>query len=143
MKKSAAMKAIITKLAEQHGVDLTQIGAYLRLELRGYMPLNIETIGPATIAISHSYIQEGDVMRDPEMVFRVVCDGWLAINYRQDNLGLDQDAVVMNEDGEITGFRPRLQASQASFAGTWARNLKEQGWLTASCTRKTEEYALI
>lgn len=50
-----------------------------RLTVNGYMPLSVEDIGQSTdghrlIAISHYGEQQGDLMRDPEMIFEIhVC----------------------------------------------------------------------
>ena len=48
----------------------------VRLTVDGYMPLSVEDIGTSTtgnrlIAISHTSEQNGDLMRDPEMVFEI------------------------------------------------------------------------
>ena len=48
----------------------------IRLTANGYMPLSVEDIGQSTdghrlIAISHYGEQQGDLMRDPEMIFEI------------------------------------------------------------------------
>src|SRR5262249_36593835 len=51
-----------------------------RLERKGFMPLVVEAIGPGPrglpmVSVAHYYTQEGDAMRDPEMVFEVDAAG--------------------------------------------------------------------
>ena len=60
--------SLLTLLGEDQAVKLTS---------EGFMPLSIEDIGPTTdghrqIALSHTGIQNGDLMRDPEMVFQII-----------------------------------------------------------------------
>jgi hypothetical protein len=48
----------------------------VRLTVKGYMPLSVEVIGQSAegnrlIAICHYGEQNGDLMRDPEMVFEI------------------------------------------------------------------------
>jgi hypothetical protein len=58
------------------------------------MPLNIEVTGKGPgggllLAISHSSVQGGDLMRDPEIVAEVTpgSSDWLPISFRQDTSG--------------------------------------------------------
>ena len=104
---------------------------YIRLENPPYMRLVIEHIGTGprglpAISVAHYYEQNGDLMRDPEMVFEVSPDGWEPVSYRQDNLGVYQEAVVV--DNGQTVLRPRLIRELKAFAGQWDRNLAQQGW---------------
>jgi Domain of unknown function (DUF6908) len=62
---------------------LRQPGNYIRLENPPYMRLVIEHIGDGprgmlAIAVAHYHEQNGDAMRDPEMVFEVNPDTWKA-----------------------------------------------------------------
>ena len=103
----------------------------IRLENPPYMRLVIEHIGTGprglpAISVAHYYEQNGDLMRDPEMVFEVSPDGWEPVSYRQDNLGVYQEAVVV--DNGQTILRPRLIRELKAFARQWDRNLAQQGW---------------
>lgn len=53
-------------------------------ESTALMPLIIEVVG-REVAVCHTFVQQGDVMRDPEIVF----DGrsWLAVGITQDPIG--------------------------------------------------------
>ena len=105
----------------------------IHIENPGWMPLNIEYIGTGprglpAIAVSHTYFQEGDVMRDPEIVFEISELGWGPIEYRQDNLGLYQELVWNDENGK-TMIKPKAVSDVKSFAKLWNKNIKDQGFV--------------
>ena len=104
-------------------------GEYRYLELRsgensGYMPLIIQSIGENEIAIAHTYIQNGDIMYDPEMTFRIdPVEGTLEpLTYQQDALGLYQQ--VYPEPGK---WIPRLRNDLSAFTDQWLKNIEVQG----------------
>ena len=104
-------------------------GEYRYLELRagadsGYMPLIIQYIGENEIAVAHTYLQNGDVMNDPEMTFRIDRDkGALEpLTYQQDALGLYQR--VYPEPGK---WIPKLRNDLSTFAEQWLKNIEAQG----------------
>ncbi len=117
----------------------------VKLTVEGYMPLSVERIGTsgeghALVALAHTGLQNGDVMFDPEMVFRVI--DWegtqLAepISFRNDYVGLHQEVYRYNEQGKATHVDARLKAELKSFARLWFRNLKNQGFLSTQATRE-------
>ena len=88
---------------------------HVRVAVEGFMDLVIENVPGQGVSVAHYYEQEGDLMRDPEIVFN---PSWHAIEYTQDNLGIYQAA----DDGAYL-------ADANSFAhGMWSRNLREQGF---------------
>lgn len=108
-------------------------GGYVKLESAGYMPLHVEHIGTRQIAVSHTFEQNGDLMRDPEMTFWLGPDDrWYPASYRLDPLGVMRESIRFNGAGEPTSFYAREQADEATFAGTWMRNLVEQGFVERS-----------
>lgn len=132
----------VAKIIELFGGLAALQRKHLRVENGGYMPLVIEHIGEGPrglplISVAHTYVQNGDVMYDPEMTFEVnpamlqKPDGWGPITYRQDNLGLDQTAVWRNAAGQVMIY-PRLVRDLKSFARTWNKNLREQGFILAA-----------
>jgi len=110
---------------------------HVRLEAPGFMPLVIEAIGTGPrglpqISVAHYYTQNGDVMRDPEMVFEVEAAGkFHPVSYQQDNLGIYQEAVFVDDAGQVM-VSPRLLRELAHFARQWDRNLKDQGFVDAA-----------
>ena len=128
MKPSQIMQHVITKIAEQHDFDLAAAdGSGLKVEVPGFMPLNITAYGKGRVAVNHSYIQQGDMMFDPEIMFLTLCDGWYAATYEQHNMGIYQVAVEIN-DGNLEYINTKQQADIGRFANQWARNIKDQGF---------------
>jgi len=118
----------------------------IRLESSGFMPLCIEAIGTGPrglpmISVAHYGEQNGDAMRDPDMVFEVDpsddpktgwrSGNWHLVSFRNDYVGVDQEAAFTGEDGRCM-IRPRLVRELKAFARIWNRNLNEQGFFAAA-----------
>ncbi len=123
--------------------QLLRTDTAVRLTVQGYMPLSIEHIGHSAegnrlIAISHTGIQNGDLMRDPEMVFEVHAGTNAAepLSFQNDYVGLFQEVYRLDDAGKKTHVNAKLKAELKSFARLWFRNLKDQGFLSASATRE-------
>ncbi len=98
---------------------------------KSIMAVHVEMISKnsqgAVFSVAHYYEQEGDLMRDPDMTFLRGADGnYYPLTYRQDGLGIDQDAIVWDENGDIKGFKEKMQADMTSFANDWMENIKDQ-----------------
>lgn len=98
------------------------------------MPLVIEKIGPNSISVAHYYYQNGDAIADPEIVFLVVGEDWIAAEISQPNYY----SAPVRADGskECVWLCPdqksqREQSGIADLAKLWAENLRSQGWLEA------------
>lgn len=130
METSEGMEAVVTELTEIHGLDLTGPDARLELRLTGYMPLCIERRSPAEVAVYHYYVHGGQRRMDPEVVFFTGGDVWVPLTYRQDNLGHEVVYGRVTADGAgVEIYDARMQADLADFVRTWARNIRNQGWL--------------
>ena len=124
------------QLAKMAGIDLySGPEAHMQVKVGGFEPLTIENIGNNCIAVKHHYIQNGDNMDDPEVVFFVgykdlpakYKGGWVPMTYQQDGLNVYQ--VVAKTDGDrITHLAKKGQADLARFVNQWARNLEMQGF---------------
>jgi len=104
------------------------------------MPVTIEFIQSNQdgdlFSVCHYYEQNGDLMRDPEVVFlrREVYQDELKKNvtfffptiFQQDNLGIYQQLVRFDENGKINGLAVRPQNDCAKFCNQWMRNIKQQ-----------------
>ena len=117
----------------------------IRLTSGSYMPLSVEDIGKdgegnRLISICHYGEQNGDLMRDPDMVFTIHTwdEAPMAepISFRNDYMGLYQEVYVYNDDGKRTHVRTGLKKELSSFASTWFRNLKDQGFLDKDAKRE-------
>ncbi len=114
-------------------------GFHLKIENPPFMALVIEDIqqrgpkGSPLISVAHYGEQNGDLMRDPEMVFEIERNGeqikMTPTYWRNDYVG-KEDFSAIEEDGQwlvISG----LQHAHSEFAKTWDANLKAQGFVEA------------
>ena len=115
------------------------------LTVDGYMPLSVENIGTSTVgnrlvAISHTGEQNGDLMRDPEMVFEVHAwpDVLIAepLSFRNDYMGIMQEVYRYDDAGNKTHVNSSLKQELRSFARLWFSNLKKQGFLNKDANRE-------
>ena len=129
----------------KHLLELLGEAEALRITSDGFMPLSVEDIGHAPdgfrqIAISHYGEQNGDLMRDPEMVFALQeTDGTIfaePLSFRNDYMGLYQEVYTHNGEGKRTHVNPRLKAELKSFARMWFRNLRAQRFFDKEATRE-------
>lgn len=118
----------------------------VRITVPGYMPLSVERIGASAegrprIAISHTGEQNGDLMRDPELVFERydLGQGVMAaepISFRNDYLGAFSEVYLYDDDGRRTHVRPGEKADLKRFARFWFRNLRAQGFFGRAACRE-------
>ena len=129
-----------TVLAQLLGTDTA-----IRLTVGGYMPLSVEDIGQSAdgnrlIAICHYGEQNGDLMRDPDMVFEIYASPAPAtaepLSFRNDYMGLLQEVYSYDDDGKKTAVNPKLKQDLKSFGIMWFQNLKEQGFLGETAIRE-------
>jgi len=96
-----------------------------------FMAVTIELVGQNELgklfSVAHYAEQNGDLMRDPEVVFVLGADEeFYPVTIQQDFIGKYQDVLEYDETGKIKGWYPRLQADLASFANFWLKNIKYQ-----------------
>ncbi len=118
----------------------------IRIENGSYMALCIEGIGRSPdgrklISVAHYGEQNGDAMRDPDIVFLVdpalkglthgYKDAWFPVSYRNDYMGKLDEAMIWDADGNLRTSR-RMMKSIKSFSNTWNRNIAAQGFIEAA-----------
>jgi hypothetical protein len=117
----------------------------VRIRVDGYMPLSIEAIGTSAdgnrlISICHYGEQNGDLMRDPEMVFELFAYGEASaaepLSFQNDYMGLLQEVYRYDDAGKKTHVNTRLKAELKSFARTWFSNMREQGFFGPQAVRE-------
>ena len=137
-----------TKIMDKLTADITKIGDAKIFDAHGYtkkwdggiMAVHVEKIDniPSTgtgdlFSITHYYKQNGDMMRDPEMIFwhgryinrdGEMIDTYYPVYFRQDPI-LEEESATFN-NGEFAEYRPRMQTEHVQFANMWMRNIKEQ-----------------
>jgi hypothetical protein len=140
----------VQKIIEAHGGILELKAKYIRIENPPFMPLVIEYIGTTPvpvrvdehprpfrlpmISVAHYGTQNGDAMRDPEMIFHVhVLEGrivsWTPRYWRNDYAGIEQE-VFSEKDGQVL-YKPKVLRQLRGFAAMWDRNIFQQGFLKA------------
>lgn len=133
-------KYIAQKLLQLLGPNMA-----IRVTSEGYMPLSIEDIGHSPdglrqIALCHYGEQNGDLMRDPEMVFAMQEINGITvaepISFQNDYMGVYQEVYTYNGEGKRTHVNPRLKREFVSFSLTWFRNLKHQGFFDNDAKRE-------
>lgn len=87
------------------------------IEVEGNEDLTIEKIGSDRLSVAHHYIQRGDLMCDPEIVFRVEEGEWIPIRYTQHPRVHQYDPEGIRIEG---------------FVVQWSANLREQGFVDAA-----------
>jgi hypothetical protein len=102
----------------------------LEPESSGFMALHIEWVGECNYgemySVAQYYEQNGDLMRDPDVVFIKGKDlNYYPISYRQDGLGVDQETVVF-KDGVVKWVHYSAQKQLVIFVNQWFRNLADQ-----------------
>ena len=115
----------------------------VRIRVEGYMPLSIEVVGTSAdgnrlISLCHYGEQNGDLMRDPEIVFEVHSATAAAepLSFQNDYMGLFQEVYRYDDTGKKTHVKTRLKAELKSFARTWFKNLKDQSFLSDTAIRE-------
>jgi hypothetical protein len=98
-----------------------------RIENRPFMPLSVEKLdGQGFISLCHYGEQNGDLMRDPEVVFLVTDESAKPVYFRNDYVGTEH-ATVPDHFGDVP-VKPHLQKDLDSFCRMWWSNLQEQGF---------------
>jgi len=117
----------------------------VRIAVSGYMPLSVEEIGSSgdgyrLVSLCHYGEQNGDLMRDPDIVFLFHNgpDGMAAepVSFRNDYLGIVQEVYRYDETGRRTHVVPSLKQELKEFAESWFANLKDQGFFAATAVRE-------
>lgn len=121
--KRSPMEVTIRQLVEAAGLaaefEACRVsGASFHLAITNppYMRLVIEVVGAGEVSVAHYYQQNGDAMRDPEIVFN---SHWLPVEITQDPVGIYRRADP--------GYYLR---GVQELARMWATNIRHQGFVT-------------
>jgi len=111
---------------------------YLKIENPPYMELVIEAVdesGPCglpALSVAHYGIQNGDLMRDPEMCFELGMAGGAHLNpfyWRNDYMAVEQWSRNIIREHYV--YLVQLHQQHELFAKTWDNNLRLQGFAGA------------
>lgn len=120
-------RKILDRLTE----GLTGDSPHKKIDNGAFMPVIVEYLCESrlgrTFSVAHHYEQNGDPMRDPDMEFVRAKDGnYYPIYYRQDGLGIEQEVLIHDDQGEIIRYKPKLMSDLARFGNQWMKNIEEQ-----------------
>lgn len=126
------MKTVQAIIDKRGGIEALK-DKYIKVYNDPYMKLVIELLGQGPyetdiVSVAHYYTQNGDAMRDPEIVFLVKDNDWLPVSYRNDSLGAYRQAMTF-ENGQARTVKPLEMRELMSFAKMWNRNIRLQGYL--------------
>lgn len=104
---------------------------YLKLKSSAYMDLNIDHLSHKdkdeyiVISMAHNFLQNGDVMADPDMEIRIFPESKTveALTYQLDSMGIYN--CVYNQNGTPN---MELKSKLNTFLDTWLTNLLKQGF---------------
>jgi hypothetical protein len=117
----------------------------VRITVPGYMSLSVEEIGSSgdgyrLVSLCHYGEQNGDLMRDPDIVFLFhnLPDGAAAepVSFRNDYLGIVQDVYRYDEAGRRTHVVVSLKQHLEDFAQAWFATLRDQGFFAPTAVRE-------
>lgn len=104
-----------------------------KLNRSEFMPLCIEIVYKVSgseehVSLAHYGEENGDLMRDPEMIFfhdRKEGKAY-AMNYRNDYGGTWEVSIKEGEDGRPSMVNQARQRQHTEFAELWLKNIKSQ-----------------
>lgn len=115
-------------------------GNAISIENAPWMRLAIEVLaergpdGHLVVSVAQYGELNGDLMRDPEMLFEAVERDGVAelwpFYFRNDYVGVEQRSRYRNESGNLVCL-PQRTREMETFARMWDQNLSDQGFLEA------------
>jgi uncharacterized protein YqiB (DUF1249 family) len=104
---------------------------HVKIVHKPFMDLSIDYLEPCEngaykISIAHNFVQNGDLMADPDMEIRIFpapLNGAEALTYQLGSLGVYQ--VVYPEPGK---YYPKVRKQLNTFLNGWLSNLIDQGF---------------
>jgi hypothetical protein len=144
------MKTVLQIIEEAGG--LTRVEC-ISVENEPWMRLVIEVLpergpdGHVVVSVAHYGEQNGDPMRDPEMLFEVVEEvgrepEFWPFYFRNDYAAVEQWSRRRDEAENLHSL-PKRTHDFEQFAKLWDRNLREQGFLEAFRRRACGQAALF
>jgi len=114
------------------GLTYSDDNSSRKIDNSSSMAVHVEIIGTVgnakdLISIAHYYEQNGDLMRDPDMVFlRAAPSRYYPVSFQQDGGVPTFQEAILFEDGNLKSFRKTLGRQLVSFANKWMVNIKAQ-----------------
>ena len=144
------MRTVLQIIEEAGGLTKAEC---ISIENEPWMRLVIEVLpergpdGHIVVSVAHYGEQNGDAMRDPEMLFEVVEEvgrepEFWPFYFRNDYAAVEQWSRRRDEAENLHSL-PKRTHDFEKFAKLWDRNLREQGFLEAFRRRACGQAALF
>ncbi len=118
-----AARAILRAVGVDSVADLTAPASHT-VSVEGYEDLTVEKIAPGRVSVAHHYTQRGDLMCDPEIVFRI-----------EEGTGA-RTPVAYTRHPDVHRHDPAgLPIDE--FVGRWSDQLYDQGFVAAAGASET------
>ena len=96
-----------------------------------FMQVHVNRLSENTFSVAHYFVQNGDMVPDPDMVFLHQDGKWFPVSF-QSWSGYQQPSLVLDPSEKIVSWYPRNYRESASFTTMWMTNIKrQQGGLRA------------
>lgn len=130
MKASPTMQQMVQQLIERHLVDLSTVGAFLRLDLPGHDSLVIDHSGPSQITVMTCFETCGEWQIDCEVLFFTGAQSaWIPLEIMQWATGWTAFARLSSDHQRVVRINHCGQEKLAEFTERWAGKLMRQPWL--------------
>lgn len=129
----ANMQTAIENILEAHNLLADYQASpefYVKFTQPSFDPLVIERHGEQVV-VGHYFIQNGDVMADPEIVFDYAT--WTPLELTQHPMGVYRSKFHYRDGVQYVDTR--FDAAVRPLVQLWANNLVHQGWTSADIER--------
>lgn len=100
------------------------VGDAIKLTSNVLMAVHIERIAPTRISIASYGEQNGDAMRDPDIVVLETPTGdYVPFAYRNDYLGMNREYVEFAHGDTPVRWNRKAQHDLAGFTSTWLNDI--------------------
>jgi hypothetical protein len=110
---------------------------HIAIENPPFMRLVVERVSENQISLCHYGEQNGDLMRDPEVVLVIEGSEAKPVYFRNDYAGVEH-ATQEGLFGDVP-VKPQRQKDLDVFVSMWLRNLRDQGFLERAQQLKAEK----
>ena len=133
-RRRSSMQVSIERILQAHGLleDFnTNTEFHARFEKGGYDPLVIERLGSERVSVAHYFVQNGDLMADPDIVFDF--ETWCPIEITQAPVGVYRRKFFERNGKQYVDVS--FHRDVMALVNVWAKNLRFQAWENAELVR--------
>jgi len=118
-------------------LEAMAVGGYRKVVNEPYMALSMDVLDDnqygRIISISHTFLQNNDVMADPDMQVLISFkkESAQAMTFQNDCVGIYQECLFFDDNGKLL-VRMKLLKELNQFLDMWTKNLIDQGFVEAA-----------